>query len=171
MMPDSPHTSATIFMRDGHPSAARFPPHRSRPAGYQPNRQPATVGAEERGGRGTTSSRTTTRAAPKLSPPKSACAGDAVLRTSTRGTVPMGQCAGCHRGHDARVAHGSERRRSHFLGDCWGHKIRRDRSGSQFGHRLYPTPQLRRTVKSPPDSTFDTIHAKSGSGERLGRTV
>ena len=116
-----------------------------------------------------------TRAAPKLSPPKSACAGDAVLRTSTRGTVPMGQCAGCHRGHDARVAHGSERRRSHFLGDCWGHKIRRDRSGSQFGHRLYPTPQLRRTVKSkfksPPDSTFDTIHAKSGSGERLGRTV
>jgi hypothetical protein len=28
-------------------------------------------------------------AAPELSPPKSACAGDAVLRTSTRGTVPM----------------------------------------------------------------------------------
>jgi hypothetical protein len=30
------------------------------------------------------------------SQPKSVCVGDAVLRTSTRGTVPMGQCAGCH---------------------------------------------------------------------------
>ena len=47
----------------------------------------------ERGGRGTTRSRTTTRASNELSPPKSACAGDAVLRTSTRGTVHMGQCA------------------------------------------------------------------------------
>ena len=46
----------------------------------------------ERGGRGTTTSRTTTRASNELSPPKSACSGDAVLRTSTRGTV-MGQCA------------------------------------------------------------------------------
>ena len=72
---------------------ARFPPHRSRPTGYPPNRQPATVGAEERGGKDTTSSRTTTGAAHELNPPKSACAGDAVLRTSTRGTVPMGQCA------------------------------------------------------------------------------
>jgi len=45
----------------------------------------------ERGGRGTTSSRTTTRAANELSPPKSACDCDAVLRTSTRGTVHMGQ--------------------------------------------------------------------------------
>jgi len=79
------------------------PPHRSRPAGYQPNRQPATVGTEERGGRGTTSSRTTTRAAPELSPPKSACAGDVILRTSTRGT-PMGQCAGCHRGQHLTVS-------------------------------------------------------------------
>jgi hypothetical protein len=34
----------------------------------------------------------------ELNPPKSACAGDAVLRPSTWGTVPMGQCAGCHRG-------------------------------------------------------------------------
>ena len=34
----------------------------------------------------------TTRASSELSPPKSACSGDAVLRTSTRGTV-MGQCA------------------------------------------------------------------------------
>jgi hypothetical protein len=31
-------------------------------------------------------------AAPELRPTKSACAGDVVLRTSTRGTVPMGQC-------------------------------------------------------------------------------
>ena len=37
-------------------------------------------------------SRTTTRASNELSPPKSACSGDAVLCTSTRGTV-MGQCA------------------------------------------------------------------------------
>ena len=42
----------------------------------------------------TTSSRTTTRAATELSPPKSAYAGDAVLRTSTRGTVPMGSALG-----------------------------------------------------------------------------
>ena len=32
------------------PPAVRFPLHRSRPAGYQPNRQPATVGAESRAG-------------------------------------------------------------------------------------------------------------------------
>ena len=51
--------------------------------------QPATVCAES--GRGTTTSRTTTRASNELSPPKSACSGDTVLRTSTRGTV-MGQC-------------------------------------------------------------------------------
>ena len=44
----------------------------------------------ERGGRGTMLSRTTTRVANELSPPKSACAGDAVLRTSTRGTVHSG---------------------------------------------------------------------------------
>jgi hypothetical protein len=43
-------------------------------------------------------------AAHELSSPKSACAGDAVLRTSTRGTVPMGQCAGCHRGHVTSLA-------------------------------------------------------------------
>jgi hypothetical protein len=30
-----------------------------------------------------------TGSAPELNPPKSACAGDVVLRTSTRGTVPM----------------------------------------------------------------------------------
>jgi hypothetical protein len=43
------------------------------------------------------------RAAPELSPPKSACAGDTVLRTSTRGTVNMGQYSGCHRGHHLAV--------------------------------------------------------------------
>ena len=73
---------------------ARFPPHRSRPAGYPPNRQPITVCVEERGWRGTTSSRTTTGVAPELSPPKSVYDGDTVLRTSTRGTVPMGQPMG-----------------------------------------------------------------------------
>jgi hypothetical protein len=91
MMLDSPHTSAPMLMR-GTSLPQRSPPHRSRPTGYPPNRQPATVCAEERGGRGTTSSRTTTGAAPEFRPPKSVCAGDAVLRTSTRGTVPMGQC-------------------------------------------------------------------------------
>ena len=35
-----------------------------------------------------------TRATTELSPPKSAYAGDAVLRTSTRGTVPMGSALG-----------------------------------------------------------------------------
>ena len=34
---------------------------------------------------------------------KSVFAGDAVLRTSTRGTVPMGQCVGCHRGQHLTV--------------------------------------------------------------------
>ena len=51
----------------------------------------------ERGGRGTTTSRTTTRAANERSPPKSACAGDAVLRTSTRGTVHMDSALGYSR--------------------------------------------------------------------------
>ena len=58
-----------------------------------PTDNPPPSEKEERGGRGTTSSRTTTGAVPELSPPKSACSGDAVLRTSTRVTVPMGQCA------------------------------------------------------------------------------
>jgi hypothetical protein len=75
-----PATSAPILMRGRHPSAARFPPHRSRPTGYPPNRQPATVGDQERGGtRGTTSRRTATRAAPERSPPQTAWHGDAVL--------------------------------------------------------------------------------------------
>jgi hypothetical protein len=46
----APHVGANV--NAGYiPPAARFPPHRSRPTGYPPNRQPATVGAEERGGR------------------------------------------------------------------------------------------------------------------------
>jgi hypothetical protein len=75
MMLDSPHTSAPMLMRgnalvlktpvenaprtsiEKHlswssdiPPAARFPLHRSRPAKYQPNRQPATVCAESGAG-------------------------------------------------------------------------------------------------------------------------
>ena len=76
MMPDSPHTSAPMVMQgralalkntcqnasgtsvekhlswspDIHPTARWVPstPHRSRPAGHPPNRQPCAVGAEER---------------------------------------------------------------------------------------------------------------------------
>ena len=79
-----------VLVTSDIPPAALFPPHQSRPAGYPLNRQPATVGVEERDGRGTTSSQTTTGAAPELSPPKSACACHAILRTSTRGDIPMG---------------------------------------------------------------------------------
>ena len=75
MMLDPPHTSAPMLMRgnalvlktpvenaprtsiEKHlswssdiPPAARFPLHRSRPAKYQPNRQPATVCAESGAG-------------------------------------------------------------------------------------------------------------------------
>jgi hypothetical protein len=60
MMLDSPHTSAPMLMRGNIPPTTRFPPHRSRPAGYPPNRQPATVGEEERGGRDPTSRRMST---------------------------------------------------------------------------------------------------------------
>ena len=76
----------------GHPSrsALSTPPITSSRISAQPTTRHRLRG--ERGGRGTTTSRTTTRASNELSPPKSACSGDAVLRTSTRGTV-MGQCA------------------------------------------------------------------------------
>ncbi len=129
MMLDSPHTLVPMLMRgnalvlktpvenaprtsiEKHlswssdiPPVACFPLHRSRPAGCQPNRQPSTVIAEEQGGRGTTLRRMTARAAPELIPTKSACDGDAVLRTSTLGTVPMGQCDGCYRGQHLTVS-------------------------------------------------------------------
>jgi hypothetical protein len=68
-MLDSPHTSAPMLMRGNTPPTTRSPPHQSRPAGYPPNRQPVTVGEEERDGRGTTSRRTSTRAAPERRPP------------------------------------------------------------------------------------------------------
>ena len=79
-MLNSPHTSAPMLMRGNalvlktpvenaprtsiekqlswssdDPPAARFPLYRSRAAEYPPNRPPATVSAEERGGRDTTS--------------------------------------------------------------------------------------------------------------------
>ena len=76
------------------PPTALFPPHLSRPTGFPPNRQPTTVGTEELGRKDTMLSQTTTGAAPELNPAKSAYTGDAVLHTSTRGTVPMGQCNG-----------------------------------------------------------------------------
>ena len=56
-------------MRGNTPPTTRSPSHRSRPAGNPPNRQPATVGKEKRGGRGPTSRRTSTRAAPERRPP------------------------------------------------------------------------------------------------------
>jgi hypothetical protein len=89
----APHIGANV--NAGYiPPAAPFPPHRSRPTGYPPYRQPSTVGVEELVRRGTTSRllETTTGSAPELIPPKSACAGDAVLRTSTRGTAPWRVC-------------------------------------------------------------------------------
>jgi hypothetical protein len=62
-MLDSPHTLVSMLMRGNTPPTMRSPPHRSRPTGNPPNRQPATVGEEERGGRGPTSRRTSMRAA------------------------------------------------------------------------------------------------------------
>jgi hypothetical protein len=59
-------------MRGNTPPTMRSPPHRSRPTGNPPNRQPATVGEEERGGRDPTSRRTSMRAAPDCRPPPTA---------------------------------------------------------------------------------------------------
>jgi hypothetical protein len=69
MMLDSTHTSVPMLMRGNTPPTMRSPPHQSRPTGNPPNRQPATVGEEERGGRGPTSRRTSMRAAPNCKPP------------------------------------------------------------------------------------------------------
>ena len=52
-------------MRGNTPPTTRSPPHRSRPAGNPPNRQPATVGKEERGRRGPTSRRTLDEGGPR----------------------------------------------------------------------------------------------------------
>ena len=67
----------------GHPSRSALftPPITSSRISSQPTTRHRL--RRERGGRGTTTSRTTTRAANERSPPKSACAGDAVLRTRT----------------------------------------------------------------------------------------
>jgi hypothetical protein len=101
-MLDSPHTSAPMLrrgtslpQRDFHPTdhvqqdihPTDNPPQSTLKSGAGDEEQIKDIIII------TTSSRTTTGAAPELSPPKSACAGDVVLRTSTRGTVPMGQCA------------------------------------------------------------------------------
>jgi hypothetical protein len=59
-------------MRGNTLPTTHSPPHRSRPAGNPPNRQPATVGEEERGGRGPTSRRTSMREAPDCRPPPTA---------------------------------------------------------------------------------------------------
>ena len=72
MMLDSTHTSATMSMRGNTLPTSLSPPHQSRPAGHPPNRQPVTVGEEERDGRGTTSRRTLTREAPERRPPQTA---------------------------------------------------------------------------------------------------
>ena len=77
----------------GHPSSSALstPPITSSRISTQQTTRHTRRGRA--GARGTTSSRMTTGRAPELRPTKSACSGDAVLRTSTRVTVPMGQCA------------------------------------------------------------------------------
>jgi hypothetical protein len=82
MMLDSPHTSVPMLMRGNTPPTTRSPPHQSRPTGNPPNRQPATVGEEERGGRGPTSRRTSMRAAPDCKAPLTA-RHEPTPRTST----------------------------------------------------------------------------------------
>jgi hypothetical protein len=76
-------------MVPGHPSrsALSTPLITSRRISAQPTTRHRL--RRERGGKDTTSSRTTTRAANELSPPKSACCGDAVQHPghSPRGTV------------------------------------------------------------------------------------
>jgi hypothetical protein len=75
------------------PPAALFPLHLSRPTEYQPNRQPATVCAESWAGE---AQRLVGRQRGQLtsSSRQSLHSGDAVLRTSTLGTVHTGQYAG-----------------------------------------------------------------------------
>ena len=67
-MLDSPHTSAPMLMRGNTPPTTCSPPHQSRPR--IPTQQTTRhCSEEERGGRGTTSKRTLTRAAPERRPP------------------------------------------------------------------------------------------------------
>jgi hypothetical protein len=61
-----------MLMRGNAPPTTRSPPHQSRQKGNPPNRQPATVGEEELGGRDPTSRRTSMRAAPDCRPPLTA---------------------------------------------------------------------------------------------------
>jgi hypothetical protein len=90
-----------MLMRGNTPPTTRSPPHRSRPTGNPPNRQPATVSEEERGGRDPTSRRTSMRAAPNCRPPPTArhasqprsstCAAPATLPSNKKQST--GSCA------------------------------------------------------------------------------
>jgi len=77
-------------MVPGHASSSALstPPITSSRISAQPTTRHRLRG--ERGGKGTTSSRMTTRAVNELSPPKSACAGDAVLQEETELGLPSG---------------------------------------------------------------------------------
>jgi hypothetical protein len=86
--PHRPH--APTLMRANTPPTTRSPPHRPRPAGNPPIRQPATAGKEKRGGRGPTSRRTPTRAAPERRPPLTARHAP----PPRPGTSDPGACAG-----------------------------------------------------------------------------
>jgi hypothetical protein len=71
-MLESPHTLARMSIRGNTPPTSRSPHNQSRPEGYPPNQQPVTVCEEEWDGRGTTSRRTSTRAAPERRQPLTA---------------------------------------------------------------------------------------------------
>jgi hypothetical protein len=92
-MLDSPHTSAPMLMRGTSLPQRAFNPTDHVQQDIHPTENPPP--SARKSGAGEARRRVGRRrgAAPELRPPKSACAGDAVLRTSTRGTVPMGQCA------------------------------------------------------------------------------
>jgi hypothetical protein len=98
-MLDSPHTLVPMLMRGNTlPQRVLHPTHHVR-AGSPPNRQPATVSEEERGGRGPSSRRTSMRAAPNCSPPPTAWHAS-TPRTSTRHPPnnkmqSTGSCAPC----------------------------------------------------------------------------
>jgi hypothetical protein len=93
-MIDLPHTLVPMLMRGNIPPTTRSPPHRSRPTGNPPNRQPATVGEEEQGGRGPTSRRTSMRAAPDCRPPPTAWHASPPLTSTSH---PLQQQDAVHR--------------------------------------------------------------------------